>query len=66
MPCTTGYREKMEERKPQNRQERERMLTDPDREVWVSLVELVHHAPNVFDGLSHSQKLYSAVISVRV
>src|SRR5450631_3372939 len=61
MPCKGGYRESIEEGKRYIREERERMLTDPYRKLWVSLVELVYHSPSAFDGLSHSQKLYFAV-----
>lgn len=61
MPCKGGYRESIEEGKRHNREQRETMLTDPYRKLWVSLVELVHHSPSGFDGLSHSQKLYFAV-----
>jgi hypothetical protein len=61
MPCKGGYRESIEEGKRHNREQRERMLTDPYRKLWVSLVEKVYHSPTGFDGLSHPQKLYFAV-----
>ena len=61
MPCKGGYRESIDLGKRHIGQQRERMLTDPYRELWVSLVELVHRSPSGFDGLSHPQKLYFAV-----
>jgi hypothetical protein len=61
MPCKTGYRESIEERKRQNREQRERMLTDPHRKDRVSLMERIRRSPRGFDGLSHPQKLYFAV-----
>ena len=61
MPCKGGYRESIDEGKRHVGEQRERMLTDPYRKLWVSLVELVHLSPSGFDGLSHPQKLYFAV-----
>jgi hypothetical protein len=61
MPCKGGYRESIEEGKRHNREQRETMLTDPYRKLWIWLVEQVHHSPGGFDGLSHPQKLYFAV-----
>lgn len=54
-------RESIDEGKRHIGEQRERMLTDPYRKLWVSLVELVHLSPSGFDGLSHPQKLYFAV-----
>jgi hypothetical protein len=61
MPCKGGYRESIDEGKRHLGEQRERMLTDPYRKLWVSLVELVHLSPSGFDGLSDPQKLYFAV-----
>jgi hypothetical protein len=61
MPCKGGYRESIDEGKRHIGEQRERMLTDPYRKLWVSLAELVHRSPSGFDGLSHPQKLYFAV-----
>lgn len=62
MPCKGGYRESIEEGKRYIREERERRLTDPYWKLWMSLVEQVYHSPTGFDGLSHPQKLYFAVV----
>ncbi len=56
MPCKGGYRESNEEGKRHIREQRERMLTDPYRRLWIWLVEQVHHSPSGFDGLSHPLK----------
>jgi hypothetical protein len=61
MPCRGAYPESIEEGKRHIREERERMLTDPYRKLWGSLVEEVYHSPSGFDGLSLPQKLYFAV-----
>jgi hypothetical protein len=61
MPCKGGYRESIDEGKRHLGEQRERMLTDPYRKLWVSLVEVVHLTPSGFDGLSHPQKFYFAV-----
>jgi hypothetical protein len=53
MPCKGGYRKSIEERKQQIREERERTLADPCRNLWLSLVEQVHHSHVGFDGLTH-------------
>jgi hypothetical protein len=45
MPCKTGYLESIEEGKRQNREQRERMLTDPHRKDRVSLMERSRRSP---------------------
>src|ERR1700732_2019660 len=44
MPCKGGYRESIDEGKRHIGEQRERMLTDPHRKLWVLLVELVHRS----------------------
>ena len=61
MPCKGGYRESIEARKREIHEERERDRTNPDRRLWLSLVEQVHHSATGFDGLSHPEKLYFAI-----
>ena len=61
MPCKGGYRERLEAEKKLREEERERERTDPDRKLWLSLVEEVYYSPLGFEGLSHPKKLYFAL-----
>lgn len=61
MPCKGGYRERLEAEKKLREEERERERTDPDRKLWLSIVEEVYYSPLGFDGLSHPKKLYFAL-----
>lgn len=61
IPCKSGYRERIEARRRQLREDRETTENDPYRRLWVSLVEQGYRSPTGFDGLSHPQRLYFAV-----
>jgi len=61
MPCKGGYRESIEARKREIREEREADRTDPYRKLWLSLVQQVYDSSAGFDGFSNDQKLYFAV-----
>lgn len=56
-PRKGGYRDSI----GRAREERQQTKSDSHRQLWISLVERVHHPSRPFDALSHAETLYFAV-----
>jgi hypothetical protein len=59
MPCKNGYRDRIEASK---RYYEELKKYDPYRELWMSLVDRVHHTDAGYDGLTRDERLYYALV----